>query len=205
MSNRYAIKLTDAPTVISARYLSRMSAERGRSETIVEAFLPSIRVGETNGPHARLTTSLVHDVDAVAATVATWNALLTVQTKVESSNAAKLTHWILKAAKSGTSARAHGNGTLDAPVGTAIRCKPRGLERQNLVRGKLLLVEGLLLLLQSLDLALQSDLLISLSWEVLCHLEISSYLFSHNTSNLSAFCLPVSRFMVGHFGMVAWL
>jgi len=104
---------------------------------------------ESNSTGIRLTNSLVHDIDAVPPAMATGNTLgLPVEGEIQSTQVSKLTHWVLNRSECRASARTHRNSTLDATMsGHAVRCESWGLERQNLIGGKLLLIERLLLLL----------------------------------------------------------
>lgn len=72
----------------------------------------------------------------------------------------QLARWVLGNAKDIVpTGDSNGYGTLDTPMsGRTIRSEARSLERENLIRSKLLLIKRLLLLLQCFDLLLDSDL-----------------------------------------------
>ena len=146
--------LTDAPARISTRSLSRVTIEVGSSKSVVESILRELARIIADGT---LRARLVDNVDAVATTMASRNALrLAIESHVvQGTKVAELSHGARRAIEAGTR---HRGGTLHASVCTTARSEARGLEREDLVGGQLLLVKGLLLLLQSLDLALNSNL-----------------------------------------------
>lgn len=100
----------------------------------------------------------VDDVNAVSPTMASRNTLrLTIKSETKTAQIPKLTHGLL--ASEVRTTYSHRNSALDTPVRCySARCKSRSLERQHLIRSKLLLIKSLLLLLQRLDLVLKSDL-----------------------------------------------
>ena len=122
----------------------------GRVEPIVKRFKPSV----LERPDA-LADSLVQNVHAMPATMSTRDSSgLTVETHTKPTEVAELANLIL-----GERIVVDGNSTLDTPMsGRTTRSKPWGLQRENLVRGELLLVKRLLLLLQRFDLLLDGDL-----------------------------------------------
>ena len=148
---RYAgALLTNAPTGI----ITRVTAAHWCCEAVVEA-IRTLREAKGTKCRAR---RLVEDVNTVAPAVAARDAgRLAVQTHTEVSKVAELAHSSLRAAE--RHAHTHGHSAMDTSmdIGTPWG-KPGSLERQNLVRGELLLVKRGLLLLQGLDLVLKSDL-----------------------------------------------
>jgi hypothetical protein len=138
-----------------------MSSESSwRGKTIFESFLTSISISVTN---ASLATWGLYDIYAVSPAVTARNTLrLAIETKTKGTQTTKLTHSSLRCTKKVqvTACHAYRSSALDTPVRRrSVRSKSWSLERQNLVRSKLLLIESLLLLLQRLDLVLQSNLL----------------------------------------------
>ena len=125
-------------------------------ESIFEWFEPSvIQRSET------LTTSFVQNIYAVSAAMPTRNSSsLTVKAHTKPTKVAKLTHLVLDSAKDiVATGDANGNGALNTPMSQlTVRSEARGLERENLIRSKLLLIKCLLLLLQCFDLLLKGDL-----------------------------------------------
>lgn len=136
-----------------------MSPKSRSSKAVVKTILSCVGIRVANRTHHGLASSFIHDVDAVSSTVASRNALgLTIEAQVQASEITKLTHRVLKTTKSSTSPRTHWNCALNTTVKISVWRKSRRLERQNLIRRKLLLVESLLLLLQGINLILKSNL-----------------------------------------------
>lgn len=119
---------------------------------------PVVKSVEVKISKGRVTDAFVDDVYTVPTAMSTRHTLgLAVKTKIQAIEVPKLAHRMLHIAKGG-GVRAHWYSALDAPMSAAGWYNAGSLERQNLIRSKLLLVQCLLLLLQSFDLILKGNL-----------------------------------------------
>ena len=144
----------DAPGRVRASVL-RASQTSRRDESIVEP----VRVVREHRPHAGLSTSLVQDVHAVTPAVTAGNTGLRVQAHSHATQLAELAHGRLRTGERRADAHSDGQSAVHSAVSAASRRgKASGLEGEDLVLRKLLLVERLLLLLEGFDLGLNGNL-----------------------------------------------
>lgn len=130
---------------------TRKRVDRGRNKAVVKPFKVKIAKG-------RVAEAFVDDVDTVPTAMPTRHALaLTVKAKIQAIEIPELAHRMLHIAEGG-GVGAHWYGTLHAPMSASSWYYARSLERQDLIRSKLLLIQCLLLLLQSFNLILKSNL-----------------------------------------------